>query len=108
VVKAWSSACGNELAGDHVGFGVPDTSTHLHGGHHPARSDGFRTTLRELDLRPVIRRGGVRLHLPCEIQDSAVGRRVTERGSTCGTTTTFSTLRVPMSSKAWPAFTSFR
>ncbi len=31
----------NNLPKDHVGFGVPRITTHLHGGHHPSRSDGF-------------------------------------------------------------------
>lgn len=31
----------NDLPANHVGFGSPDTSTHLHGGHTPAESDGF-------------------------------------------------------------------
>ncbi|MEQ1804779.1 MAG: multicopper oxidase domain-containing protein [Burkholderiaceae bacterium] len=28
-------------AQDHVGFGEPRTTVHMHGGHHPARSDGY-------------------------------------------------------------------
>ncbi len=31
----------NQLPADHVGFGDPRTTIHLHGGHHEARSDGF-------------------------------------------------------------------
>jgi FtsP/CotA-like multicopper oxidase with cupredoxin domain len=31
----------NRLPANHVGFGMPRTSTHLHGGHTPFRSDGF-------------------------------------------------------------------
>lgn len=31
----------NQLPRDHVGFGDPRTTVHLHGGHHDARSDGF-------------------------------------------------------------------
>jgi FtsP/CotA-like multicopper oxidase with cupredoxin domain len=31
----------NRLPRNHVGFGMPRTSTHLHGGHAPFRSDGF-------------------------------------------------------------------
>src|SRR5207245_1927975 len=31
----------NNLPANHVGFGVPHTTTHLHGGHHPSLSDGF-------------------------------------------------------------------
>ena len=31
----------NNLPPSHRGFGVPYTTVHLHGGHHPARSDGF-------------------------------------------------------------------
>ena len=31
----------NNLPANHVGFGVPHTTTHLHGGHHPSHSDGF-------------------------------------------------------------------
>ena len=33
----------------HVGFGEPRTTVHLHGGHQPARSDGFPTDLRLAD-----------------------------------------------------------
>lgn len=31
----------NALPANHVGFGVPEMTVHLHGGHHEARSDGF-------------------------------------------------------------------
>src|SRR5947199_45219 len=31
----------NDLPADHVGFGIPQTSTHLHNGHTPSDSDGF-------------------------------------------------------------------
>ena len=31
----------NDLPTDHQGFGHPETTVHLHGGHHPSRSDGF-------------------------------------------------------------------
>lgn len=31
----------NNLPVNHTGFGVTTTTVHLHGGHHPARSDGF-------------------------------------------------------------------
>jgi FtsP/CotA-like multicopper oxidase with cupredoxin domain len=31
----------NRLPANHVGFGEPITTVHLHGGHHEARSDGF-------------------------------------------------------------------
>ena len=31
----------NDLPADHVGFGIPQTSTHLHNGHTPSESDGF-------------------------------------------------------------------
>jgi len=31
----------NDLPAHHEGFGHPQTTVHLHGGHHPARSDGF-------------------------------------------------------------------
>lgn len=31
----------NNLPEDHQGFGVPETTTHLHGGHVPTLSDGF-------------------------------------------------------------------
>jgi FtsP/CotA-like multicopper oxidase with cupredoxin domain len=30
---------------DHRGFGEPRTTVHLHGGHHPARFDGFATDI---------------------------------------------------------------
>jgi FtsP/CotA-like multicopper oxidase with cupredoxin domain len=35
----------NRLPTAHRGFGVPYTTVHLHGGHHPARSDGFPTDI---------------------------------------------------------------
>ena len=31
----------NALPHDHVGFGTPEISTHLHNGHTPSESDGF-------------------------------------------------------------------
>jgi FtsP/CotA-like multicopper oxidase with cupredoxin domain len=31
----------NDLPANHVGFGMPETSTHLHGGHTGSESDGF-------------------------------------------------------------------
>ena len=31
----------NQLPANHTGFGVPEMTVHLHGGHHEARSDGF-------------------------------------------------------------------
>ena len=31
----------NDLPEDHVGFGTPEISTHLHNGHTPSESDGF-------------------------------------------------------------------
>lgn len=31
----------NQLKPDATGFGVPQLTTHLHGGHHPSRFDGF-------------------------------------------------------------------
>jgi FtsP/CotA-like multicopper oxidase with cupredoxin domain len=31
----------NDLPANHVGFGIPQTSTHLHNGHTPSESDGF-------------------------------------------------------------------
>jgi len=31
----------NNLPIEHQGFGHPELSVHLHGGHHPSRSDGF-------------------------------------------------------------------
>ena len=31
----------NDLPQDHVGFGIPQVSTHLHNGHTPSESDGF-------------------------------------------------------------------
>src|SRR6185295_8460998 len=31
----------NQLPRNHVGFGEPTMTIHLHGGHHEARSDGF-------------------------------------------------------------------
>jgi FtsP/CotA-like multicopper oxidase with cupredoxin domain len=31
----------NDLPSDFVGFGIPQTSTHLHNGHTPSESDGF-------------------------------------------------------------------
>ena len=38
----------NRLPSDHVGFGVPHTTTHLHGGHHPSRSDGLPDNITHL------------------------------------------------------------
>jgi FtsP/CotA-like multicopper oxidase with cupredoxin domain len=34
---------GNALPQNHVGFGIPQVSTHLHNGHTPSESDGFPT-----------------------------------------------------------------
>jgi FtsP/CotA-like multicopper oxidase with cupredoxin domain len=34
----------NDLPAIHQGFGDPHTSVHFHGGHNPARSDGFPTS----------------------------------------------------------------
>ena len=31
----------NDLPADHVGFGIPSITTHLHGGHTASESDGF-------------------------------------------------------------------
>jgi len=31
----------NDLPANHVGFGIPETTTHLHGGHTASGSDGF-------------------------------------------------------------------
>ena len=31
----------NDLPTNHVGFGIPQTTTHLHNGHTPSESDGF-------------------------------------------------------------------
>ena len=31
----------NELPADHVGFGIPSLSTHLHNGHNASESDGY-------------------------------------------------------------------
>jgi FtsP/CotA-like multicopper oxidase with cupredoxin domain len=36
----------------HRGFGEPRTTVHLHGGHHPARSDGFPTDMVLADGSP--------------------------------------------------------
>lgn len=47
----------NELPADHVGFGVPDTTTHLHGGHQDARSDGFPESGDGVPFHPVIHPG---------------------------------------------------
>jgi len=35
----------NNLPRNHIGFGEPTTTVHLHGGHHEARSDGFPADL---------------------------------------------------------------
>lgn len=35
----------NQLPANHVGFGVPETTVHFHGGHVEARSDGFPVDL---------------------------------------------------------------
>ncbi len=47
----------NELPANHVGFGVPETTTHLHGGHHLARSDGFPDNTPGIGFTPVIKHG---------------------------------------------------
>jgi FtsP/CotA-like multicopper oxidase with cupredoxin domain len=47
----------NELPANHVGFGVPDTTTHFHGGHHPAASDGFPDNVTGIGFTPVIKTG---------------------------------------------------
>ena len=39
----------NGLPAGHGDFGVPYTTVHLHGGHHPAESDGFPTDLHNPD-----------------------------------------------------------
>jgi FtsP/CotA-like multicopper oxidase with cupredoxin domain len=45
----------NALPADHVGFGVPNTTVHFHGGHVPAGSDGFPEDIA--DVRPVMHPG---------------------------------------------------
>src|SRR5262249_43727156 len=35
----------NQLNPNQEGFGSPRLTTHVHGGHHPARSDGFPTNI---------------------------------------------------------------
>jgi FtsP/CotA-like multicopper oxidase with cupredoxin domain len=47
----------NDLPANHVGFGVPTTTTHFHGGHHPASSDGFPDNVPGIGFRPVIKTG---------------------------------------------------
>jgi FtsP/CotA-like multicopper oxidase with cupredoxin domain len=47
----------NELPANHVGFGVPETTTHLHGGFQPARSDGFPDNTPGIGFKPVIKNG---------------------------------------------------
>jgi FtsP/CotA-like multicopper oxidase with cupredoxin domain len=49
----------NCLPPNHRGFGMPRTTVHLHGGHHPARSDGFP---ENLEHPPVVPDG-----FPCRI-----------------------------------------
>ncbi len=47
-------------ANQHVGFGEPRTTVHFHGGHHPARFDGFPTdaTLANgMPFKPTFGRG---------------------------------------------------
>jgi FtsP/CotA-like multicopper oxidase with cupredoxin domain len=87
----------NRLNRDHVGFGVPETTTHFHGGHHPAASDGFPENTDEehpggdpIGFRPVIgppREGEPPEHydyvLPMLDPGFSEGRpQVTERPST--------------------------
>lgn len=45
----------NQLPREHVGFGVPNTTVHLHGGHHDFRSDGFPEDIP--GFRPVMHPG---------------------------------------------------
>ncbi len=40
------------LASQHMGFGEPRTTVHLHGGHHPAQFDGFPTDMTLPDGSP--------------------------------------------------------
>jgi FtsP/CotA-like multicopper oxidase with cupredoxin domain len=47
----------NTLPANHVGFGEPTTTVHLHGGHHEARSDGFP---EDIPGFPVVIRPGER------------------------------------------------
>lgn len=39
---------------DHVGFGVPETTMHLHGGHHFASADGFPDNTPAIGFTPSI------------------------------------------------------
>jgi FtsP/CotA-like multicopper oxidase with cupredoxin domain len=47
----------NELPEHHIGFGVPETTTHFHGGHHPAEYDGFPENIHGIGFVPVIKPG---------------------------------------------------
>jgi FtsP/CotA-like multicopper oxidase with cupredoxin domain len=47
----------NRLPANHVGFGVPRTTTHLHGGHDPLLFDGFPANIAELPVPVVISPG---------------------------------------------------
>jgi FtsP/CotA-like multicopper oxidase with cupredoxin domain len=52
----------NNLPADHAGFGVPLLTTHLHGGHVPAFSDGFPEKIEDPDFDPIFARKGHPLH----------------------------------------------
>jgi len=65
----------NELPADHVGFGCRTPRPTCMAATTPPARMAFRTTLRELDLRPSSKTGEEYDYIyPCEIQDSAVGR----------------------------------
>lgn len=49
----------NDLPRDHVGFGSPEISTHLHNGHTPSESDGFPSDYYSRDkFGPTLTRAG--------------------------------------------------
>jgi FtsP/CotA-like multicopper oxidase with cupredoxin domain len=47
----------NRLPAERVSFSVPQTTVHLHGGHHPTLSDGFPANIAAFPVRVVISPG---------------------------------------------------
>ena len=71
-------------ASPRVTLAVPETTTHLHGGHHPARSDGFPDNTPGIGFTPVIKNGEEYDYIyPMRDPGFSSGAPdVTERGST--------------------------
>ena len=64
----------NDLPRDHVGFGSPEISTHLHNGHTPSESDGFPGDYYSRDkYGPTLTRAGrfKDHHYPNKLSNSA-------------------------------------